>query len=135
MSLVKHISIINVASQNLWRHKLKTLSVVAPLFLVMALYGAMSFTSQGLLKDAQGTLDFTPDILVQQLTGGRISKIPSAYRKKIEKIKGVKSVVPRVWGYIPVSLYLYKKTDGFRKAGMGGKQWGGMGLIKDKRRL
>jgi len=111
MNLVKHISIINVASQNLWRHKLKTLSVVAPLFLVMALYGAMSFTSQGLLKDAQGALDFTPDILVQQLTGGRISKISSAYQKKIEKIKGVKSVVPRVWGYIPVSLYLKDRKD------------------------
>ena len=95
-----------MASQNLHQRKLKTLSIIAPLFLAITIYGAMAFTSQGLLRDAQRAVCSIPDILVQQLTGGRICKISSEYQERIQEIKGVKSVVPRVWGYIPLTLFL-----------------------------
>ncbi len=105
MNLRKHTGIFAMAGENLRINKLKTISLFIPLFLAMGIYGAMNFAGQGFLRDAQMSLSLLPDIIVQNLSGGRMGMISLTCRQKISKIEGVKLAVLRAWGYLPLTLY------------------------------
>ena len=104
MNFIRHINIILMALQNLRRFKGKTIAIIAPLSLTMAVCSFMMFTRGGFIKDAEIAKDFLPDVTVQQIEAGRVAKISTGIIEKIKQIPHVEIVVPRVWGYLPLNI-------------------------------
>ena len=71
--------------------------------MVMATVSAVTFVKNGLLADATLSYALLPDITVQKMVGGRVERISCDVIPGIEKFDNVKMVIPRVWGFIPVS--------------------------------
>jgi len=101
---IKHLSIISMALGNLRRFRARTVAVILPLALMMAVASFMMFSRGGFIKDAQTAATFLPDITVQHLEAGRVSKIPLDIKSRIDELPSVKRVLPRVWGYLPLRI-------------------------------
>jgi ABC-type lipoprotein release transport system permease subunit len=93
-----------MALSNLRRFKARTIALVFPMALMMTVCSFMMFSRGGFIKDAQTAVAFLPDITVQHLEAGRVSKISLNTKARIEKMPHVKTVLPRVWGYIPLRI-------------------------------
>ena len=99
-----HINLWLMASQNLRRHRGRSLAILIPLILVMDTASFMMFTRGGFVKDAEIAKGFLPDVTVQGIEAGRVGKISLTIKKRIEEIPHVKMVIPRVWGYLPLKI-------------------------------
>lgn len=75
-----------------------------PLVLLLAIFAVMLFVRDGLRNDARLSLDFIPDLTVQRLVGGRIDKIDLSACQGMKSWPEVKEAVPRVWGYVPITV-------------------------------
>ncbi|MCD6224797.1 MAG: FtsX-like permease family protein [Deltaproteobacteria bacterium] len=104
MNLSKYKNLSLTAADNLRRYKAKTISLVVPMILIMAVCSFMMFTRGGFIKDAGIARDFLPDITVQGIEAGRVATISLKIKTKIENIPHVKKIMPRVWGYIPLRV-------------------------------
>lgn len=97
-----------MASRDLQRYKAKSLAIIIPLTMVMAVSSFMMFTRGGFIKDADIARGFLPDITIQGLEAGRVGKISLDIKTKIAVLPHVKQVIPRVWGYLPLKI---EETD------------------------
>jgi ABC-type lipoprotein release transport system permease subunit len=61
---------------------------------------AVLFLTEALRAEAERAHDANPDIVVQRLVGGRPTTIASSSVDKIRGIPSVRTVTPRVWGYV-----------------------------------
>jgi len=104
MNITRHINLWQAAIGNLSRYRMKTLSILIPLFLVMLIASAMTFIKDGFLRDAQLAISIMPDITIQKLVGGRVERTNTALIEKIEKIPNVDRVIPRIWGFVPIEV-------------------------------
>ena len=104
MNIARHINLWLMAAQNLRRYRAKSLAVIIPLIIIMAVSSFMMFTRGGFVKDAEIARNFLPDITVQGIEAGRVGKISLAKKSGIEKIPHVQRVIPRVWGYLPLKI-------------------------------
>ena len=104
MKVTRHINLWQAATGNLARYRMKTLSILIPLFLVICMASAMTFIRDGFLKDAQLSISLMPDVTVQKLVGGRVERIDTALIAEIEKIANVGRVIPRIWGFVPLEI-------------------------------
>lgn len=104
MGLAKHRNLWSVAAHNLWRYRPRTIAVLLPLLIVMGTAASVTFVRDGLSRDASLTVAMLPDVTVQRLVGGRVERIDLAYGDSLRTVDHVVSVVPRVWGYVPVSV-------------------------------
>jgi len=95
----QHLKILEFALSTLLRHKMRNLMVVLVYTFVVFTLASVLFFSQALKKEATLLFDQTPELIVQRVSAGRHGWIPLAYCRTIEKIRGVKSVGPRFWGY------------------------------------
>ena len=95
----RHLKILEFALSTLMRHKTKNLMVVLVYTFVVFILASVLFFSQALKKEATLLFDQTPELIVQRVSAGRHGWIPLDYGRTIEKIRGVKSVTPRFWGY------------------------------------
>ena len=95
----RHLKILEFALSTLMRHKAKNLMVVLVYTFVVFILASVLFFSQALKKEATLLFDQTPELIVQRVSAGRHGWIPLDYGRTIEKIRGVKSVTPRFWGY------------------------------------
>ena len=95
----RHLKILEFALSTLFRQKMKNMMIVVVYtFMVFILASALLF-SQSLKNEAAMLLDKTPELILQRVSAGRHAWIPLAYGRIIEKIRGVKGVSPRYWGY------------------------------------
>ncbi len=104
MSLRKHTNLWQVATESLFRYRARAISIGVPLFLVVFLVSAMTFVKDGFLRDAQLSVSIMPDITVQKLVGGRIERVPIGLVDQISQIDQVERVLPRVWGFLPITI-------------------------------
>ncbi len=104
MNSTKRVSLFSMAVENLWRHRRRSIVVLLPLIAVIGLASAMTFVKNGLEQHALGSLAVLPDITVQKLTAGRVERMSVDCIPRISQIRGVKKVVPRVWGYLPLRV-------------------------------
>ncbi len=93
-----------MAAQNLRRYRARSFAVLIPLTLVMATSSFMMLSRGGFQKDAEIAEGFLPDITVQGVEAGRVGKISMEKRSRIQEIRHVRQVVPRVWGYLPLKI-------------------------------
>ncbi len=101
----EHINYFEYATRSLFTYKTRTVAIVASLTLAIMVLGATTFVSDGLLKEAQSSVNTAPDITVQNMEAGRVVPLPYTYVDYLNKILGAQRIVPRVWGYV----YLYDR--------------------------
>lgn len=105
MNISSHINLWLMAAGNLRRHRAKSIAVIVPLALAMAVAAFMMFARGGFVKEAGLARAFLPDITVQGIAAGRVGKIPLEVMEQMKKIPHVRMVVPRVWGYLPLQRH------------------------------
>jgi ABC-type lipoprotein release transport system permease subunit len=98
-NLEKQINILDYALSSLWRHRLKSLSVLLVFAAVIFLLASFQMVTQALSGKAKQVLAHAPEITLQKMSAGRQEAIPLAYRDKLAGIFGIRRVVPRIWGY------------------------------------
>ena len=94
------LSILAFALQALARRKARALALGGGLAFAVALIGAVIFLTESLRAEAERAHLAQPDIVVQKLVGGRPTTIAAAEAAKLTDIPSVRTVTPRVWGYV-----------------------------------
>lgn len=95
----KHLRILDLALAGLLLNKGRLLSTVLVYSFVVFLLASVLFLVGALRHEAALLLQNTPDLIVQKLQAGRHDLIPLDTITEIEKIRGVRGVEPRYWGY------------------------------------
>ncbi|MBS2013213.1 MAG: FtsX-like permease family protein [Deltaproteobacteria bacterium] len=93
-------SLLSFALRALVRRKARSLALGGGLAFAVALVAAVLFMTEALRAEAERAHAAQPDIVVQKLVGGRPSTLSTADAAKLADIASVKSVTPRVWGYV-----------------------------------
>jgi len=87
----------------LGRRRAKNLALFGGLAFAVALVAAVLFLSDALRAEAERAAVVMPDVTVEKLVAGRPSSIPVAAAESLREIPSVRSVTPRVWGYLFVA--------------------------------
>jgi ABC-type lipoprotein release transport system permease subunit len=98
-AIEKQRHILDFTLSALWRRKGKNLALVLVYTLVVFVLGSVMFFTQALKNEAAIVLRGSPEIIVQKIVAGRHDLIPMADATAIGKIRGVKAVKSRLWGY------------------------------------
>ncbi|MCV6607594.1 MAG: FtsX-like permease family protein [Campylobacterales bacterium] len=91
--------LIEYAIGALLRQKTKTLFLFFTLTTLTFLVTSVLFIANGIKEELLQTADSLPSVTVQNLKGGKSYDIDTSVVDELLTIKGVESVVPRVWGY------------------------------------
>ncbi len=94
------LSILAFALQALARRKARALALGGGLAFAVALIAAVIFLTESLRAEAERAHLAQPDIVVQKLVGGRPTTIAASESAKLTDIPSVRTVTPRVWGYV-----------------------------------
>jgi len=97
--LEKQLNILDFSLSSLWRRKLKNLGIMLVFALVIFLLGSFQMLTGALTNSAEAVLENTPEITIQKMSAGRQEAIPLAYIEKLHSIYGIRTIIPRVWGY------------------------------------
>lgn len=98
-ALDRYLNILQYTIAALLRRRGKNFSLLVIFtFLIFVLASVMFFTT-ALKREAALLLEGAPDLVVQKMMAGRHDPIPLTYTTKIEGIRGVTEVRPRLWGY------------------------------------
>jgi ABC-type lipoprotein release transport system permease subunit len=81
------------------RRKGKNISLLLVYTFTVFLISSVIFFTNGLRYEAETILADAPEMIVQRTMAGRQTLVPLHYAKKIKKIRGVRRVKPRLWGY------------------------------------
>jgi len=84
----------------LGRRKARSVALGGGLAFAVALVAAVLFLTESLRGEAERARAAQPDIVVQKLVGGRPTTIPAREAARLTGIPSVRSVTPRVWGYV-----------------------------------
>lgn len=93
-------SLLSFALRALVRRKARSIALGGGLAFAVALVAAVLFMTEALRAEAERAHAAQPDIVVQKLVGGRPTTLSAADAAKLGDIPSVKSVTPRVWGYV-----------------------------------
>jgi lipoprotein-releasing system permease protein len=99
MNIVKHTRILEFALSSLFRRKLKNIVIILAYTLNVFIFSSAIFFSESLKNEAIELLEYSPELIVQRMRGGRHELVPLQYGEKIKQIRGVTAVTPRYWGY------------------------------------
>ncbi|MDH5806978.1 MAG: ABC transporter permease [Candidatus Methanomethylicaceae archaeon] len=89
------------------RYKMRSTAIIITFLLATTMISAVLFAKDGLEREAEISVKAAPDLTIQFLRGGRIEPIPTYYIDIISKIEGIEKVIPRVWGYVGISNYVF----------------------------
>ena len=93
-------SILAFAAASVWRRRSRSIALGVGLALTVTLVAAVLFLTEALRAEAERAQVALPDVVVQRLVAGRPTAVKMADAKALEDIDSVKSVRPRVWGYV-----------------------------------
>lgn len=94
------LSILAFALAALGRRKARAFALGGGLAFAVALVSAVVFLTESLRAEAERAHAAHPDAVVQKLVAGRPTIIEAAEATKLADVPSVRSVVPRVWGYV-----------------------------------
>jgi ABC-type lipoprotein release transport system permease subunit len=92
--------VLSFAVRSLARRRGRAFVLGAGLALTVVLVAAILFVTDALRAEARRASAAVPGVVVQRLVGGRPSAIATSEARKLEGIPAVRSVRPRVWGYL-----------------------------------
>ncbi len=93
-------SLFDYAASALRRRRSRAIALGTGLALTVMLVAAVLFLTESLRGEAERAQVALPDVAVQRLVAGRPTAVKIADAKALEDIDSVKSVRPRVWGYV-----------------------------------
>ncbi|MBF0458895.1 MAG: FtsX-like permease family protein [Nitrospirae bacterium] len=99
-----HGRIIEYALSTLARRKFKNFSVAAVFSVLIAVLSSILFLMHAYKTETLKLLDNSPEIILQNMSGGRHELIPTEYIGTLSGIAGVGQITPRYWGYYYDSL-------------------------------
>lgn len=101
----RHRHLLDWALAGLWRHRRKTLLWTAAYSFLVFVFTSVLFFAGALEHETRLLLSEAPDLVVQRRVVGRHDLIPETHARRLEGIRGVRSLRPRLWGYYfnPVS--------------------------------
>lgn len=97
--MYSHLKILDFAVFGILRERLKNSVIIMVYTLNVFLIVSAVFLSDALFEETRIVLEGAPELIVQNLKGGRHEMLPLDYAGKIRSIRGVQDVVPRYWGY------------------------------------
>ena len=103
----QHSNFLEYAIKSILAQKTRTIAITFSLAIAIMVLGSTIFISDGLLKEAQISVDYAPDITVQNMQAGRVVPMPYVYAEYLGKFLDVKKIVPRVWGYVLLEDRVY----------------------------
>ncbi len=71
--------------------------------LLVGFYASIVLLTTGLRQEAQIMLADVPSLWVQRIVGGRLQAIDTQLIDSLKNMRGVATVYPRIWGYLPES--------------------------------
>jgi len=92
-------NLVNYALNCIQRYKIRTIVVLVCLVIAATLFSSVLFLKDGLVREGQISLKYTPDLTVQGIANGRQSYVETRFIPLIQTTLGVKTVVERIWGY------------------------------------
>ena len=103
----KQKNIISYAFDCISRYKMRTIVILITFLIATTMISSVLFVKDGLEREAEISIEAAPDLTIQFLRGGRLEPIPTSYIDEISKIEGVEKVIPRIWGYVGISQYVF----------------------------
>ena len=98
----RQLALARYALGALVRRRGRSAAVTAGLALVVALFASVLFLGDALRAEVEAGARYIPDLSVQRMVAGRPGLVPSEFTDPVWAIPGVRSVRPRVWGYLYV---------------------------------
>ncbi|MCG6553526.1 MAG: FtsX-like permease family protein [Candidatus Magnetominusculus sp. LBB02] len=99
-----HGRVIEYALSTLARRKFKNFSVAAVFSFLIAVLSSILFLTHAYKTETLKLLEDSPEIILQNMSGGRHELIPVEYITTLSGIAGVGKASPRYWGYYYDSL-------------------------------
>ncbi|MFB0502614.1 MAG: ABC transporter permease [Candidatus Bathyarchaeia archaeon] len=103
----EHSNFVEYAFRSLFTYKTRTVAIIVSLTIAIMVLGSTIFVSDGLLREAQLSVETAPDITVQNMGAGRVVPLPYTYAEYLGRFLDVKKIVPRVWGYVYLQDRIY----------------------------
>jgi ABC-type lipoprotein release transport system permease subunit len=100
-----NIRLIDYSINSLLRAKTKSLFTMIVMSILVFLLTSIFFIANSIKSELNATVDSLPQIIVQNLKGGKSYDIKIDYADEILNIAGVADAIPRVWGY-----YFFQKA-------------------------
>jgi ABC-type lipoprotein release transport system permease subunit len=107
MTLIKHRNLLEYALGCLIKYKVRTVVVFTVFTIAVTLLSSVLFLQNGLEREAEISVDLSPDITVSYLKGGRILLLPESFIDDFASIEGAMEVKPRIWGYVGIGTAIY----------------------------
>ncbi|MBC7173511.1 MAG: ABC transporter permease, partial [Polyangiaceae bacterium] len=96
----RQLALFDYAIGALRRRASRNLAIAVGMALVVGLFASVLFVTDALRRELALGIEATPDLTVQQLVGGRPALLPVDALAELRERRGVRSVEPRVWGYV-----------------------------------
>ena len=90
---------IDFTLSSLLRRKGKNLALLLVYTLIVFMVASVIFFADAIRREAGSLLRNSPEMIVQRMIAGRHDFIPLDYVAAIKKIRGVRGVEARLWGY------------------------------------
>ena len=94
----KHINLLLLATENLLRHKTKTIVVCLCIIAILAPFITAIAISEGIRAQSLTSVNAGADLYLTFDEFGRNAAIPLKYLDEIKKIFGVTKAIPRIIG-------------------------------------
>ncbi len=94
------LSLLDYALGATLRRRGRNLAIVAGLALVVALAESVTMLTASLRAEYERGASVVPDLVVQSIVGGRPGLLPQDALAALRDRPGVRSLTPRVWGYL-----------------------------------
>ena len=92
-------NLLNYSLNCIKRYKVRTIVILVCLSIAATTFSSVAFMKDGLARESELSLKYSPDLTVQGISAGRQAFIDTRYIGIIRGIGGVSEVVPRIWGY------------------------------------
>jgi ABC-type lipoprotein release transport system permease subunit len=92
-------NLVNYALDCVQRYKMRTIAIIVCLSVAAFVFSSVSFMKDGLAREGELSLKYTPDLTVQGTFSGRTAIVNTTYIPYIQGILGVRKVTERIWGY------------------------------------
>jgi ABC-type lipoprotein release transport system permease subunit len=92
-------NLLNYALNCIRRYKIRTIVILICLGISASVFSSVAFMKDGLTKEGELSLKYSPDITVQGIITGRQTFIDTSFVGYVQEAPGVRAVAQRIWGY------------------------------------
>ncbi|MHA2254226.1 MAG: hypothetical protein ACXAD7_28015, partial [Candidatus Kariarchaeaceae archaeon] len=89
MGYKKQLNLSRIAFRNIQIYRGRTISILIAISITIGMLSAVDFLREGINRDIDASLAFSPDILIQGYDSGRVKLINDSNIELIEHVEGV----------------------------------------------